>query len=80
MHLDGEHVGQIVRRTAQGFMLDTGIEIQVAEVCAITAAPLQPPKRDPRDRRLRPSTIAVASSVVSVWRSRTNSAISHLLA
>ena len=33
-------------------MLDTGHEIPVAEVCAITAAPLQPANRDPRDRRL----------------------------
>ena len=52
MHLGTEHVGQITRRTADGLVLDTGIEIKVAEVRAITAAPLQPPKRDPRDRRL----------------------------
>jgi len=52
MHDRTEHVGQITRRTAQGLVLDTGIEIRVAGVCAITAAPLQPPKRDKRDRRL----------------------------
>ena len=52
MHLGAEHVGRIVRRTAEGLVLDTGIEIAVAGVCAITAAPLQPPQRDKRDRRL----------------------------
>jgi len=52
MHLGAEYIGRIVRRTSDGLVLDTGIEIQVAGVCAITAAPLQPPKRDPRDRRL----------------------------
>jgi len=52
MHLGAEHVGRIVRRTVQGLVLDTGIEIALAGVCAITAAPLQPPKRDKRDRRL----------------------------
>jgi len=52
MHDRSEHVGQITRRTADGLVLDTGIEIKVAGVCAITAAPLQPPARDPRDRRL----------------------------
>jgi len=52
MHDRSEHVGQITRRTHDGLVLDTGIEIKVAGVCAITAAPLQPPARDPRDRRL----------------------------
>jgi len=52
MHLGAEYIGRIVRRTSDGFVLDTGIEIAVAGVCAITAAPLQPPKRDKRDRRL----------------------------
>jgi hypothetical protein len=52
LHDDSEHVGQITRRTKDGLVLDTGDEIPVAEVCAITAAPLQPPARDTRDRRL----------------------------
>ena len=52
MHDRTEYVGQITRRTHDGLVLDTGIEIAVAGVCAITAAPLQPAKRDPRDRRL----------------------------
>ncbi|MGI9100772.1 MAG: replication initiator [Solirubrobacteraceae bacterium] len=52
MHLGAEHVGRIVRRTAEGFVLDTGAVVAVAGVCTITAAPLQPPKRDKRDRRL----------------------------
>jgi len=51
-HLGAEYVGRIVRRTPDGFMLDTGAVVAVAEVRAITAAPLQPPKRDKRDRRL----------------------------
>jgi hypothetical protein len=52
LHIGGELVGRIARRTKDGLVLDTGHQIAVAEVCAITAAPLQPPKRDPRDRRL----------------------------
>jgi len=52
LHDRTELVGQITRRTRDGLVLDTGEEIAVAMVCAITAAPLQPPKRDPRDRRL----------------------------
>jgi hypothetical protein len=52
LHDGSEYAGQITRRTRDGLVLDTGDEIPVAMVCAITAAPLQPPKRDPRDRRL----------------------------
>jgi len=52
LHDRTELVGQITRRTNDGLVLDTGQEIAVAMVCAITAAPLQPAKRDPRDRRL----------------------------
>jgi hypothetical protein len=52
LHDGDEHVGQIARRTRDGLVLDTGDEIPVTRVCAITTAPLQPPKRDPRDRRL----------------------------
>jgi len=52
LHIGDEHVGQITRRTKDGLVLDSGLEVPVAEVCAITAAPLQPAKRDPRDRRL----------------------------
>jgi hypothetical protein len=39
-------------QTHLSLVLDTGDEIPVARVCAITAAPLQPPPRDKRDRRL----------------------------
>jgi hypothetical protein len=52
LHDRTELVGQITRRTSDGLVLDTGHEIAVAMVCAITTAPLQPAKRDPRDRRL----------------------------
>jgi hypothetical protein len=52
LHDRTELVGQIVRRTRDGLVLDSGDEIPVAMVCVITAAPLQPAKRDPRDRRL----------------------------
>jgi hypothetical protein len=52
LHDDTQHVGQITRRTREGLVLDTGQQIPVAEVCAITTAPLQPPARDKRDRRL----------------------------
>jgi replication initiator protein RepSA len=52
LHDGGEHTGQITRRTRDGLVLDTGQEIPVARVCAITTAPLQPPARDKRDRRL----------------------------
>jgi hypothetical protein len=52
LHIGDEHIDRITRRTHDGLVLDTGQQIAVAEVCAITAAPLQPPKRDPRDRRL----------------------------
>ena len=52
LNIGDELVGRIVRRTRDGLVLDTGQEIAVAEVCAITTAPLQKPKRDPRDRRL----------------------------
>jgi hypothetical protein len=52
LHGGGEHVGQITRRTKDGLVLDTGVEIPVARVCAITTGPPQPVKRDRRDRRL----------------------------
>jgi hypothetical protein len=52
LHDGGQHAGQITRRTRDGLVLDTGEEISVARVCAITTAPLQPPARDKRDRRL----------------------------
>jgi hypothetical protein len=52
LHDGGEHAGQITRRTRDGLVLDTGDEISIARVCAITTAPLQPPARDKRDRRL----------------------------
>jgi hypothetical protein len=52
LHDRTEHVGQITRRTRDGLVLDTGDEIRLARVCAITTAPLQPPPRDKRDRRL----------------------------
>jgi hypothetical protein len=52
LHDGGEHAGQITQRTHDGLVLDTGDEIPVARVCAITTAPLQPPARDRRDRRL----------------------------
>jgi hypothetical protein len=52
LHIGDELVGQIIRRTRDGLVLDTGQELAVAGVCVITAAPLQPPKRGPRDRRL----------------------------
>jgi hypothetical protein len=48
----GEHVGQITRRTGDGLVLDTGAEVALAEVRAITCAPPQAPRRDKRDRRL----------------------------
>jgi hypothetical protein len=52
LHDRTELVGQITRRAPDGLVLDTGQEIAVAMVCAITAAPLQPARRDPRERRL----------------------------
>jgi replication initiator protein RepSA len=52
LHDGGEHTGQITRRTRDGLVIDSGEEIPVARVCAITTAPLQAPKRDKRDRRL----------------------------
>ena len=52
LHDGGEHTGQITRRTTDGLVLDSGEEIPVARVCAITTAPLQPSARDKRDRRL----------------------------
>jgi hypothetical protein len=48
----GEHVGQIVRRTKVGLVLDTRVEVALAGVRTITAAAAQAPKRDKRDRRL----------------------------
>jgi hypothetical protein len=48
----GENVGQIRRRTGDGLVLDTGAEVALAEVCAITSAPPEAPKGDARDRRL----------------------------
>jgi hypothetical protein len=52
LHGGGEDTGRITRRTRDRLVLDTGEEIPVARVCAITTAPLQPPARDKRDRRL----------------------------
>jgi hypothetical protein len=52
LHDGTEHVGRITRRTADGVVLDTGPQIALADVRAITAAAPQPAKRDPRDRRL----------------------------
>ena len=52
LHGGGEHIGHITRRTKDGLVLDTGVEIAVARVCAITTGPPQPAKRDRRDRRL----------------------------
>jgi hypothetical protein len=52
LHDGAEHAGQITSRTHDGLVLDTGHEVPVARVCVITAAPLQPPARDRRDRRL----------------------------
>jgi hypothetical protein len=52
LHDGGAHTGQITRRTNDGLVLDTGDEIPVSRVRAITTAPLQPPARDKRDRRL----------------------------
>ena len=47
-----EHVGRIVRRTADRLVLDTGSVFAMVGVRLITAAAPQAPKRDPRDRRL----------------------------
>jgi hypothetical protein len=48
-----EHAGRITHRTAaDGVLLDTGPQIALADVRAITAAAPGPVKRDPRDRRL----------------------------
>jgi len=47
-----EFVGQITRRTHDGLALDTGLQVAMAEVRAISAAPPQATKRDKRDRRL----------------------------
>jgi hypothetical protein len=52
LHDGTEHVGQITRRTADGVVLDTGPQIALADVRAITTAAPGPAKRDPRDRRL----------------------------
>lgn len=52
LHDREEHIGQITRRTNDGLVLDSGREIPVAGVCAITAGPPQAPKRDQRDRRI----------------------------
>jgi hypothetical protein len=52
LHDGGQHTGQITQRTRDGLVLDTGQQIAVARVCAITTALLQPPARDKRDRRL----------------------------
>jgi hypothetical protein len=52
LHDGSEHTGQITQRTSDCLVLDTGDEIAVARVCAITTAPLQPRARDKRDRRL----------------------------
>jgi hypothetical protein len=47
-----EHVGRIVRRTADRLVLDTGNVVAMVGVRLITAAAPQAPQRDPRDRRL----------------------------
>jgi hypothetical protein len=47
-----ENVGQITRRTGDGLALDTGAEVALTGVRAITSAPPQAPTRDKRDRRL----------------------------
>jgi hypothetical protein len=39
LHDDTQHAGQITRRTREGLVLDTGQQIPVPDVCAITAAP-----------------------------------------
>jgi hypothetical protein len=52
LHDGRRFVGRIIRRTASSVALDTGLEVAVAEVRAITTAPPQAPKRDKRDRRL----------------------------
>ena len=52
LHDRTEPVGRISRRTANGLVLDTGTEVEKAEVRAITSGPPQPPPRDKRDRRL----------------------------
>jgi hypothetical protein len=52
LHDGGQRAGHITRRTRDGLVLDTCEEIPVARVYAITTAPLQPPPRDKRDRRL----------------------------
>jgi hypothetical protein len=52
LHGGREFVGRVTRRTNDGLVLDTGLEVAMAEVRAITGAPPQAPKRDPRDRRL----------------------------
>jgi hypothetical protein len=47
-----EHVGRIVRRTADRLVLDTGNVVATVGVRLITAAAPQAPKRDRRDQRL----------------------------
>jgi hypothetical protein len=49
---DTEHAGRIVRRIPDGLVLDTGVEIALADVRVITTPPPPAAKRDPRDRRL----------------------------
>jgi hypothetical protein len=47
-----ENVGKITRRTGDGLVLDTGAEVALTDVRAITSAPPPAPRRDKRDRRL----------------------------
>jgi replication initiator protein RepSA len=52
LHDGREFVGRVSRRTNDGLVLDSGPEVAMAEVRAITIAPAQATKRDTRDRRL----------------------------
>jgi hypothetical protein len=80
LHDGSEHVGQITRRTSEGFKLDSCQQIPVAEVCVISAAPPRPAKRDPRvtgalrRARTRSATAATASPNPATSRSTSRSA------
>jgi hypothetical protein len=43
LHNGREFVGRVTRRTNYGLVLDTGLEVAMAEVRAITAALAKPP-------------------------------------
>ena len=66
----GEHVGQITWHTGDGLVLDTGAEVALAEVRAITCAPGQAPRRDKRDRRLAACAHAFGYRGHSLTKSR----------